>query len=201
MEAAMVDSGAMPGQEASSTGRRPQAFLLGLGFITLVFAIGPYCAIRLNTSWGWPVWSSPLGWVLGGALALVGAVGAAYCANLFARVGRGTPVPIDPPRQLVVGGPYRYSRNPIYLAEALILIGFFLFFGHPALLLYTILLALLAQLLLVFWEEPVLLRRFGDDYAAYMRYVPRWLGLSGRSRAARSRAGDTPPPARTSPPE
>ncbi len=186
MEAAMVDSGAMPDQEASSTGRRPQAFLLGLGFITLFFAIGPYCAIRLNMSWGWPVWSSPLGRVLGGVLALAGAGGAAYCANLFARVGRGTPVPIDPPRQLVVGGPYRYSRNPIYLAEVLILIGFFLFFGHPALLLYTILLALLVQLpAVVFLEEPVLLRRFGDDYAAYMRHVPRWLGKTMIPRVVR----------------
>ncbi|HXU45863.1 MAG TPA: methyltransferase, partial [Thermoanaerobaculia bacterium] len=59
--------------------------------------------------------------VAGGALAL-------WCIGTFTFVGRGTPAPFDPPRKLVIRGPYRYVRNPMYLGAALALSGAALFY-------------------------------------------------------------------------
>jgi len=98
-----------------------------------------------------------------------------HCSGLFARVGRGTPVPAEPPKRLVTNGLFRYSRNPIYVAYAAVLLGEFLWFGHVALLAYLGLYILAAQAIIVWWEEPVLRRRFGDDYLRYTGEVRRWL--------------------------
>ena len=104
------------------------------------------------------------------------------CSSLLRRVGHGTPVPIDPPQQLVVSGLYRHTRNPIYVADALLLTGIYLLQGSLTLLLYTLCFVVGIHLFLVRWEEPALRRRFGDDYVAYTRHVPRWIGAKLRQR-------------------
>lgn len=100
---------------------------------------------------------------------------AVWSMSLFSRRGRGTPAPWDPPRKLVVAGPYRHVRNPMITGVVLML-------AAEALLLRSWWLALWA---LVFFagnsiyfplvEEPGLVKRFGDDYRAYMDAVPRWI--------------------------
>ena len=93
----------------------------------------------------------------------------------FTFKGRGTPVPIDPPKELVFTGFYRYVRNPIYLSVLFIFLGHFLWFGYWALLLYTILAFLGVHFFIVLYEEPALKRKFGATYEDYLRKVPRWI--------------------------
>jgi protein-S-isoprenylcysteine O-methyltransferase Ste14 len=105
--------------------------------------------------------------ILGGVLAL-------WCVFTFALAGRGTPAPFDPPRRLVVRGPYRLTRNPMYLGAALALAGAALFYQSTALAGYAGLFIILTHLFVLLYEEPTLRRAFGDDYEAYCRKVGRW---------------------------
>ena len=87
---------------------------------------------------------------------------AGYCSRLFARIGKGTPFPIAPPKELVVLGLYRFTRNPIYVAQVAILLSYFCYSGELALLLYSAVWALLVQGFIVWVEEPGLRNRFGE---------------------------------------
>jgi protein-S-isoprenylcysteine O-methyltransferase Ste14 len=93
----------------------------------------------------------------------------------FAAVGRGTPGPWDAPQRVVAAGPYRWVRNPIYVAAMLIVSGEAWLFGSPALLLYAAGLAVAFHLFVVGHEEPRLRARFGEPYEAYRRTVSRWI--------------------------
>jgi protein-S-isoprenylcysteine O-methyltransferase Ste14 len=99
----------------------------------------------------------------------------ASCLWVFGAVGRGTPGPWDPPRRLVVVGPYRWVRNPIYLAALLVILGEAWSFLSPPLLLYAAGVAAGFHLFVVGYEEPRLRRAFGTGYAEYVRAVPRWI--------------------------
>jgi protein-S-isoprenylcysteine O-methyltransferase Ste14 len=109
---------------------------------------------------------------------LIGTVGAAValtCVASFATIGEGTPAPFDPPRRLVVRGPYRWIRNPMYVGAALALAGAAVFYESLALACYAFAFLIVSHLFVVFYEEPNLRRTFGDDYAAYCDRVGRWL--------------------------
>jgi protein-S-isoprenylcysteine O-methyltransferase Ste14 len=97
-----------------------------------------------------------------------------WCILNFAIVGRGTPAPFDPPRRLVVRGPYRYVRNPMYLGAGLAVAGAALYYQTAALLAYVGAFLLLMHIFVVLYEEPTLRQTFGDDYKAYCRQVRRW---------------------------
>lgn len=120
---------------------------------------------------------------IGGALiaAASGAL-ALWCVAAFAMAGKGTPAPFDPPRQLVVRGPYRWVRNPMYLAAVLALGGAALFYSSAALAAYAAGFLLLAHTVVAWFEEPTLRRRFGADYAAYCGTVRRWRPRFGAAR-------------------
>ena len=113
--------------------------------------------------------------VLGVLLIAIGAVIMFWCIRDFAAKGRGTLAPIDPPRQLVVQGLYRYVRNPMYLGVLLLLLGEVAFFRSTALLQYTLIWFFLVNLIVLFYEEPSLRNRFGDSYERYRRSANRWL--------------------------
>ncbi len=98
-----------------------------------------------------------------------------WCARDFAVKGRGTPAPIDPPKELVVRGLYRYVRNPMYVGAVLILGGHFGWFLAFELLPYLALVLLAFHLFVVLYEEPALTRKFGDAYRDYQAAVPRWI--------------------------
>jgi protein-S-isoprenylcysteine O-methyltransferase Ste14 len=97
------------------------------------------------------------------------------CAWDFAMKGRGTPAPIDPPKELVALGFYRYVRNPMYVGILLILLGESLLFGSGTLLVYAASLFLAFHLFVVLYEEPALRRSFGASYERYRGEVPRWV--------------------------
>jgi protein-S-isoprenylcysteine O-methyltransferase Ste14 len=98
-----------------------------------------------------------------------------WCFYEFTFRGRGTPLPLDPPRELVVSGLYRYVRNPIYAGVLLILLGHFLWLGTWGLLLYALSAFLLTHLFVILYEEPSLRSRFGTPYEDYLARVPRWI--------------------------
>jgi SSS family solute:Na+ symporter len=114
-------------------------------------------------------------WQVAGAI--VGTAGAALalsCVLTFAFVGKGTPAPFDPPRRLVVRGPYRFVRNPMYIGAGLALTGAALFYQTLALFAYAGAFLLITHLFVVFYEEPTLRRMFGEEYEAYCRTTKRW---------------------------
>ncbi|HVG28420.1 MAG TPA: isoprenylcysteine carboxylmethyltransferase family protein [Pyrinomonadaceae bacterium] len=98
-----------------------------------------------------------------------------WCAWDFATAGRGTPLPLDPPKELVVRGLYRHVRNPMYSGVLSILFGESLLFGSRALAVYALGFLVAYTLIVLFYEEPVLRRKFGEPYERYCRAVPRWL--------------------------
>jgi protein-S-isoprenylcysteine O-methyltransferase Ste14 len=114
-------------------------------------------------------------WQIAGML--LGASGAALalaCILTFVFVGRGTPAPFDPPRRLVVQGPYRVVRNPMYLGAGLALAGAALFYRSIPLLGYAGLFLLITHVFVVVYEEPTLRQTFERDYDAYCRRTGRW---------------------------
>lgn len=166
--------------------RRILSVLLGAVFLTLLLYSGPRAVLAARWAVEWPRWTfgthpgvTVLGWVSGGLL-IVGGVGLAVrCTVLFGRKGSGTPIPTDPPERLVVSGPFRWTRNPMYLAYTMILVGEALAVGHTALLLYSAACAG-AFHLIVLGEEILLRRRFGETYDHFARQVPRWIGPRGK---------------------
>ena len=98
-----------------------------------------------------------------------------WCVRDFYVAGRGTLAPWAPPEQLVVVGLYRVTRNPMYVAVVLILVGWALAFGGLALWLYAGAVAIAFHLRVVFGEEPWLARRHGEQWTRYRASVPRWL--------------------------
>ena len=93
----------------------------------------------------------------------------------FALRGKGTPAPIDPPKQLVVEGPYRIVRNPMYWSVALVMLGEGLVFHSLTLVELAVAFFAGTILFVLFYEEPVLRRKFGAEYEEYCHRVPRWL--------------------------
>jgi protein-S-isoprenylcysteine O-methyltransferase Ste14 len=113
--------------------------------------------------------------VAGTVLGVVGAAVALWCILTFATIGKGTPAPFDPPRRLVIRGPYRFVRNPMYIGAGLALASAALFYESLPLLGYAALFFLVTHTFVVLYEEPTLRRTFGPDYEAYCRQVQRWL--------------------------
>jgi protein-S-isoprenylcysteine O-methyltransferase Ste14 len=93
----------------------------------------------------------------------------------FLREGRGTPAPVDPPKELVAVGFYRYVRNPMYVGILAMILGHFLWFGYWNLLMYGALVFLAFHTFVTLYEEPTLKRTFGTSYEDYCRRVPRWI--------------------------
>lgn len=116
----------------------------------------------------------PLAWAAAPVIA-AGVVLYLSCQWRFATTGRGTPGTWDPPRRLVWVGPYRWVRNPIYVAAALILFGEAWLFRSVDLLVYAGALMVALHVLVVGYEEPRLRARFGEDYDDYRRHVNRWV--------------------------
>ena len=93
----------------------------------------------------------------------------------FVRQGRGTPAPVAPPARLVVTGPYRHVRNPMYLGVVAMILGQAMILGSRAVLAYGGIAAVAFHLFVLLYEEPNLRARFGAEYIAYCRQVGRWI--------------------------
>lgn len=111
---------------------------------------------------------------IGGVLVVAGAGVLLHAFARFVVEGRGTPAPVAPTEQLVVGGLYRHVRNPMYVAVGATIVGQALLLGRPLLLAYAALFWLVVATFVTLYEEPALSARYGDEYAAYRRGVPAW---------------------------
>jgi protein-S-isoprenylcysteine O-methyltransferase Ste14 len=105
----------------------------------------------------------------------LGAVLLGWCIWEFARSGRGTLAPVDPPRELVVKGLYRYVRNPMYLSVTMIVLGEVLLTRSRPLLVYWAIWFAAVNLFVIGYEEPTLRQRFGAAYDRYRAQVGRWI--------------------------
>ena len=156
--------------------RRPTAavgsavfFLLAPGVIA---GLIPWLLTRWQAREPLPYWA-PMR-VFGAILLVAGLIALIRAFARFVMEGLGTPAPIAAPERLVVGGVYRYVRNPMYMAVLAVIVGQALLLGRLGLLLYAAATWLLVAAFVRWYEEPTLTRRFGEDYEAYRRSVPAW---------------------------
>jgi protein-S-isoprenylcysteine O-methyltransferase Ste14 len=148
---------------------------------SIFFALAPGTVAGLVPWWltGWhPRHVEAAAWipfrVLGGILIAAGLPVLVAAFVRFVREGIGTPAPVAPTEHLVVGGLYRYVRNPMYLAVTAIIIGQALLLDQLGLLWYA---AIVLTAMVAFvhgYEQPALSERFGAAYDEYRRAVPGW---------------------------
>ena len=155
-----------------------------LGTVVFVFVVpGVVAGVIPFLLTGWHVnqWWQPVRYL--GALLIVS--GAAVLFDAFVRFaveGVGTPAPVAPTERLVVRGPYRYVRNPMYLAVAAVIVGQALALGQLSLFAYAGLFGVVVLAFVRGYEEPALTKRFGADYERYRRTVPGWWPRLRRNR-------------------
>ncbi len=151
----------------------------GAAIGSLVFAVGQPGVIGfLIPYWltdGWDGASPPLALQVVGAVLLAAGVGVlATTVFRFAREGLGTPFPAAPTEKLVVGGLYRYVRNPMYLAVIASILGQAALLGRAGLLVYAAIVWVTVATFVRAYEEPTLAAQFGEQYTAYRRAVRGW---------------------------
>jgi protein-S-isoprenylcysteine O-methyltransferase Ste14 len=112
---------------------------------------------------------------LAGSCFVVGLAIWVACLDAFSRHGRGTPLPMDAPRELVTRGPFSVIRNPIMAAEVLVIWGEAVYFSSLGVMLYAVVVTVGAHAAVRFVEEPELRKRFGVSYEEYCSLVPRWV--------------------------
>ena len=129
---------------------------------------------------------SPQGWdatdLLGALVGLLGLAMVVACFVRFVREGRGTPAPTAPTETLVVGGLYRYLRNPMYVGVALVIAGQCLAFRSLALLGWLAVFVVAVTAFVVGYEQPTLSQRYGQAYEEYCRRAPAVLPRPRRHR-------------------
>ena len=133
----------------------------------------PWVLARVvDGSWRWQ--GHLLQWI-GAWVILNGAGLAGWCVWWFVARGLGTPLPADPPKRLVIAGPYRFVRNPMALGFFVMLAGQALVYESWAVVVYGCAVIAVLHLYVVKIEEPDLLTRFGPAYREYQQRVARWL--------------------------
>jgi protein-S-isoprenylcysteine O-methyltransferase Ste14 len=146
---------------------------------SLLFAVGQPGVIGVLVPYwitgGWKGSGTAAPLEVAGAVMLAVGVGIlAHTVIRFVLEGAGTPFPAAPTENLVVGGLYRYVRNPMYLAVIAIILGQAALLGSAALVLYAAIVWLIVASFVRFYEEPTLSRKYGEQYAAYRRAVRAW---------------------------
>ena len=124
---------------------------------------------------GWDARDSPLVvQLVGWALIAAGVLVLLYAFARFVVEGVGTPAPVARTQNLVVGGLYRYVRNPMYLAVGMTIVGEALVLARPVLFVWAAVFAVAVVAFVRGYEEPTLRRQFGDQYERYRSAVPGW---------------------------
>jgi protein-S-isoprenylcysteine O-methyltransferase Ste14 len=155
---------------------RVRAWVGTVGFLVLAPGVVAGLVPGLITGWRIPWtggWASPV--AIGAGIAILG--GVVVLLDAFVRFARadGTPAPPMPTGHLVVVGPYRYVRNPMYLAVLTIILGQALLSGSGGTLLYAGVVLLAVVVFVRGYEEPTLELEYGDEYREYRRNVRGWL--------------------------
>lgn len=146
--------------------------IFSLGFVATMFVMLP---VWILAATGQPPQVTGALRLVAATLLGVGFALMVWCWGSFTVHGRGTPAPFDPPRQLVIRGPYRYVRNPMYSAGVLVLLGEALLYASLPLLIYAAVFWLGAHVLVLGYEERALAHSFDASYDAYRATVSRWI--------------------------
>lgn len=133
-----------------------------IGFFIPLWLIDPRAEFQAFRVSAWPIVAVGLALLL-------------WCVREFFVAGRGTLAPWSPPQHLVVSGPYRLSRSPMYVAVSLVLWGWALGFRSTVLAVYAIVVMIGFHLRVVMAEEPWLARTFGGEWTRYRARVRRWI--------------------------
>jgi protein-S-isoprenylcysteine O-methyltransferase Ste14 len=142
----------------------------------LVHVLLPYEISRLSVHHGW-VGGYPGPWnLLALIVVVIGAAGIVWGAGLHVLETSPSFEMETTPRYLLKGGPYRFSRNPIYLAVLTMWLGWALVYGSIANAVAWVIAWAIIRFVVVPWEERGLERRFGGGYLQYKNTVPRWFG-------------------------
>lgn len=160
---------------AVTASRQIRAIALLPGVVVVLVPAAVLAVFGADVGWGLGGAAAALPVLLGAALIAAGFGLWLWTVRLFARLGGGTLAPWDPPRTLVVEGPYRHLRNPMITAVLAVLAGEAALFGSLPLLIWFGLFFALNYVGFRTYEEPGLERRFGEEYRTYKRNVPRWL--------------------------
>jgi protein-S-isoprenylcysteine O-methyltransferase Ste14 len=131
-------------------------------------------AFIIPAAWLWQTGHTQLAQPFGLLSLAFGVLGLVWCVRDFYVSGKGTLAPWAPPKTLVVVGLYRYSRNPMYVSVALVLVGWAISFGSKGLLIYALVVVAAFHLRVVLGEEPWLARTHGEQWRQYATRVPRW---------------------------
>lgn len=142
---------------------------------TLILFVFPALILRLETKLGINQFAFPMQKIVSAivffAISLIGLAG----AYAMAHVGRGTPLPFDTARKLVVSGIYAFVRNPMAISGIGQGLAVGLFLGSPLVLVYSLMGGLIWQLIFRQLEEEDLIKNFGADYELYCRSVKCWI--------------------------
>jgi len=117
----------------------------------------------------------PFQFWLGILAASIGLGLSVWTSTLFMKVGEGTPAPWDPPKKLIIRGPYRYVRNPMISGVLSILLAEALLFQSWPVTVWMIVFFIGNTIYFPLMKEKGLEKRFGDDYREYKAHVPRWI--------------------------
>jgi protein-S-isoprenylcysteine O-methyltransferase Ste14 len=107
--------------------------------------------------------------------AIIGLALSGSAVTLFMKLGKGTPAPWDPPKRLVIQGPYRYVRNPMITGALLMLLAEAILFQSLPIATWMTVFFIGNAIYFPLIEEKGLEKRFGDEYRNYKAHVPRWL--------------------------
>ena len=104
----------------------------------------------------------------------LGAIIYVFCSLSFVFIGKGTPIPFTPTKELIVTGLYRFVRNPLYIAAVFVLAGEALLFQSIGIFIYCLVMFGIFNFH-VLMEETFLADKFGETYERYCKAVPRWI--------------------------
>ena len=150
-----------------------RAWLISIAFVGLVMVVLPVIGSRgevMVYAVGMSVW---MAWSMGAVLFFVGLPALAAVIE-FAREGRGTPIPFDPPKRLVVTGVYSYISNPMQISMCWVLLLGGVFFQHWIFLMLAAVSVIYSEGIARWSEGEDMKKRYGKKWEAYRRVVPRW---------------------------
>ena len=149
-----------------------RTIVLGTIFLFIALLAGPWLAMRFDASF--PKFNIGDLRYIGAVIFGIGSIFSIYCTSILFIPGKSRPAPYDAGGVFIIGGPYRYVRNPFMLGVIVALWGEAIYMERLAMIIYALMFTWMIHFWVIFFEEPALKERFSDEYDAYRTAVPRW---------------------------
>ena len=151
-----------------------KSIIFVISFIFFFWFFIPKYTILLNLFYALPVFSDIVYKIIGYIIIGVSLGIILHMTFMFKKYGKGTPSITETTKKLVRQGIFKYTRNPMYISNSLVIVGIFFLNGHLLLLAYALLFFVSMHLFLVYVEEPELKKKYGKSYERFLEEVPRW---------------------------